>query len=443
MKKYKEYKLTNNTWYPEIPKDWKVCKVKHVANTYAGGTPSTVKSDYWENGNIPWLPSGKLQNGEIRTVEKFITELGLNKSSTKWIKPKTVLIALTGATCANIGYLNFDACANQSVVAIDEIKEKAKSRFLYFMFLMMRKQILTHQTGGAQAGINDGNVKNLYLSIPSLKEQTQIASYLDHKTAIIDALIEKKEQLLKKLQAQRKATINEAVTKGLDKNAKMKASGIEWLGEIPEHWRITSLKYLGSFQNGVSNGAEYFGSGSPFLSYSDVYKNEVLPTEIKGLANSTLEEQERFSIEKGDVFFTRTSETIEEIGISSICLNKIENAVFAGFLIRFRPIKGILSEKFSKFYFGSFVPRIFFVREMNLVTRASLSQELLKRLPVFIPTIEEQTEISNFLEKKTSKIDLIFEKSKCQIKKLKTYRQSIISEAVTGKIDVRDWQEKK
>ena len=235
-----QYIETNNSWYPKIPTDWKICKVKHIANTYAGGTPSTSKNDFWENGDIPWLPSGKLQNCDISTSEKFITKAGLNNSSTKWIKPKTVLIALTGATCANIGYLNFKACANQSVVAIDEMQEKANSRFLYFMFLMMREQILTHQNGGAQAGINDRVVKNLYLPIPSLKEQIKIAEYLDHKTGLIDQIIEKKELLIEKLEKQRQAIINEAVTKGINPDAKMKDSGVKYWRD-PQTGRFSKL----------------------------------------------------------------------------------------------------------------------------------------------------------------------------------------------------------
>ena len=165
MKSYPKYKPSKIVWYPEIPENWDYCKVKHIANTYAGGTPSTVVDSFWHNGDIPWLPSGKLQNCEIISAEKFITNEGLIGSSTKWIKPNTVLVALTGATCANIGYLTFQACANQSVIAVDENPEKANSRFLYYMFLNMRSQILTHQTGGAQAGINDSDVKNLMSSV--------------------------------------------------------------------------------------------------------------------------------------------------------------------------------------------------------------------------------------------------------------------------------------
>lgn len=220
MKSYDQYLQTNNYWYPKIPLNWKVIKVKYIAETISGGTPSTQISEYWENGDIPWLPSGKLQNCEITTAEKFISEVGFNNSSTKWIKPNTVLVALTGATCANIGYLTFRACANQSVIAINENKNLANSRFLFYMFLEMRSQILTHQSGGAQAGINDSNVKNLYLMLPQIQEQLQIARYLDHQTSLIDEIINRKEKQIELLKEKRQAIINEAVTKGLNPDAK-------------------------------------------------------------------------------------------------------------------------------------------------------------------------------------------------------------------------------
>ena len=279
MKTYEKYRKTRNIWFPELPSNWILTKVKYVARTIAGGTPSTDKPEFWDNGNIPWLPSGKLQNCDITTAEKFITERGLNNSSTKWIKPNTTLIALTGATCANIGFLRFKACANQSVVAIDEVAEKSNSRFLYYMFLSMRKQILTHQSGGAQAGINDSNVKNLYLVLPSSEEQIKIAQYLDHQTTIIDQLVQQKEKLIELLKEKRQAVINEAVTKGLNPNAKMKDSGIEWLGEIPEDWELKPLKHLASLKGRLGwkglKADEYVDNGFGFLSTPDI-KNEVI-----------------------------------------------------------------------------------------------------------------------------------------------------------------------
>jgi len=179
---------------------------------------------------------------------------------------------------------------------------------------------------------------------------------------------------------------------------KYKYSGIEWIGEIPEHWGISKLRYIGSCQNGISAGADYFGSGFPFLTYGDVYRHREVPEDFSGLAKSSNIDQQRYSVQEGDVFFTRTSETVEEIGIASTCLKPVEQATFAGFLIRFRPNKEHLFAGFSKYFFRSYLQRKFFVSKMNLVTRASLGQDLLKEHPVFIIPLEEQVQIANFLD---------------------------------------------
>jgi type I restriction enzyme, S subunit len=217
----------------------------------------------------------------------------------------------------------------------------------------------------------------------------------------------------------------------------MKDSGIEWLGDIPAHWEVKKLRYVGSCQNGVSKGGDYFGSGYPFVNYTDVYANPELPKEVNGLAQSTEEDRINYSVKAGDIFFTRTSETIEEIGITSTCLQSIKTAIFSGFLIRVRPFDDSLFPAFSKYYFRCQRHRLFFVKEMNLVTRASLSQDLLKRLPVLLPPPDEQKVIAQNLDQKTAEIDQQKAKIKQAIDLLKEYRTALITNAVTGKIDIR------
>ena len=220
----------------------------------------------------------------------------------------------------------------------------------------------------------------------------------------------------------------------------MRDSGVEWLGEVPEHWDVDRLRYLGEFQNGINIGAESFGSGFPFVSYGDVYRNETLPKEGSGLVESSEKDRTLYSVEFGDVLFTRTSETIEEIGFASTCLATIEDASFAGFLIRFRPKKDAIDPHFSKYYFRSNLLRVFFVKEMNLVTRASLSQDLLKKLPVSLPPLREQKEISAFLDSCSAIFEKLIKNAESAIDLIKERRTALISAAVTGKIDVRDWQ---
>lgn len=433
MKGYSKYKESGVDWVGKTPLDWKITRLKMVSSINKGKKP---KEDFLEfkEGFVPYLSMEYLRG-------KTDTPLFANTDteSLNIVNDGDILILWDGSNAGEIVPAKYGALSS-TMAKIDLHSQDFNREYLNYYLQLAQIQIKGNTIGMGIPHVNGNDLRDLVLLIPSKAEQKNIANFLDHQTSLIDTIISKKEKLIELLKEKRQAVINEAVTKGLDPTAKMKDSGIEWLGVIPEGWDLTKLKFLGTCQNGVSQGAEYFGEGHPFVSYSDVYKNEVLPNSVSGLAKSNLEEQKRFSIEKGDVFFTRTSETIEEIGIASVCFQTIENSVFAGFLIRFRPIKNIITESFSKYYFRSYVPRIFFVREMNLVTRASLSQELLTRLPVCLPSIEEQNIITDYLDKKCDLIDRMSNSIIINIQKLKEYRQSLISEAVTGKIDVREWE---
>ncbi len=242
--------------------------------------------------------------------------------------------------------------------------------------------------------------------------------------------------LIEKLKEYKQALITETVTRGLDLDVEMQDSGIEWIGKIPEHWGMCRLRNLGTVQNGISKSGEYFGHGSPFVSYGDVYRNYNLPFGVSGLINSTEEEKNNYSVKKGDVFFTRTSEVITEIGIASTCIKTIIDATFAGFLIRFRPTGTALDMKYSKYYFRSEHQRLYFTKQVNLVTRASLSQDLLKSMPVLLPPKEEQQEIAEYLDRKCQSIDGVIEQKQKLIEKLTQYKKSLIYEVVTGKKEV-------
>ena len=250
-------------------------------------------------------------------------------------------------------------------------------------------------------------MKKIFIPLPPKSTQQRIASYLDKKCSKIEETIQNQQQVIEKLKTYKQSLITEAVTgkikiqngKVCGKYQSYKDSGVEYLGKIPSNWNIKRLRYIGKCQNGISKGGEFFGSGYPFVSYGDVYNNLTLPETVSGLIESTPEEQENYSVTAGDIFFTRTSETIEEVGFTSVCLKTIEKATFAGFVIRVRPFTEELVPDYSKYYFSSDAHRRFFVKEMNLVTRASLSQDLLKRLPILIPSKEKQKEIADYLDK--------------------------------------------
>lgn len=330
--------------------------------------------------------------------------------------------------------------------AIYEFRQAVEPRFIQFI---VQTKLYAAEFHCRSKGIGTGFLRlnpSDFLSVPywlpKVSKQRGIADFLDRETDRIDSLIEKKLRFTALLKEKQSAVIANAVTKGLDPAVAMKNSGIDWIGEIPASWRLMKLGFLGRCANGINVGGDAFGSGFPFVSYGDVYKNRKLPEEVIGLVQSTKADRAAYSVKAGDVFFTRTSETVEEIGFSSACLKTIEDAVFAGFLIRFRPFKDVLVPEFSKFAFQNASLRDFFASEMMLVTRASLSQNLLQSMPVPVPSIEEQARIAKYLENTDGKVASIIKKTERSIELLRENRSALITAAVTGQIDVATWVRK-
>jgi len=316
-------------------------------------------------------------------------------------------------------------------------KKGFESRYIHYLLHLLDISKAIYKLGsGLRQNLSFDDFKRLPVLRPPYSEQLLIADYLDQKSAQIDQAIQIKERQIERLKERKQLLIQQTVTLGLATDVPMQESGIEWIGEVPAHWEIKKVRYLGITQNGISAGADFFGHGYPFVSYGDVYNNEQLPESVSGLANASVTERNQYSIECGDVLFTRTSETIEEIGFASTCFKAIANATFAGFLIRFRPKTNNLFEGYSKYYFNAPMLRSYFVKEMSIVTRASLSQQLLKNMPVLLPPIEEQKEIYVFLERESAKFNRSIEIQIQQIKTLKEYKSTLINSAVTGKIKV-------
>lgn len=425
FQKYPAYKDSGQDWLGVIPEHWSLTRL----GSYFEERKTKVSDKEFaplsvtKQGILPQLDSAaKTNDGDNR----------------KLVKKGDFVINSRSDRKGSSGIANEDGS-----VSLINIVMKPKSINPSFCNYLLKSNAFVEENYRIGHGIvadlwttRYDEMKNIKIGIPSTIEQTAIAAFLDDKTAKIDRAIAQKEKMIALLKERKQIIIQNAVTKGLDPNAKMKDSGVEWIGEIPEGWEIKSLRFIGSTQNGISAGAEYFGEGFPFVSYGDVYKNIELPVFVNGLAKSTDDDRENYSVREGDVFFTRTSETIEEIGFSSTCLKTIDNATFAGFLIRFRPRPKFLEPIFSKYYFSSKLHRAYFVKEMNLVTRASLSQELLKKLPVLLPPLEEQRQIAAHIETQSTKIDKAIKLQEQQIEKLKELKSNLIDSAVTGKIKV-------
>ena len=261
------------------------------------------------------------------------------------------------------------------------------------------------------------HLKYIRFPLPPRDEQNQIVRYLDWKASQINKLINAKRRQIELLGEQRQVVIE-------NEFASISA-------------KYMSCRYLGLLQNGISEAGDFFTAGTPFVNYGDVYKNDMLPATVTGVAKANEKQQKTYSVKKGDIFFTRTSETIDEVGFTAVCDETIPQAVFSGFVIRFRPNKDTFHNLYAKYYFRSKRVRDYFTQEMNLVTRVSLGQTLLKNLPILLPDFETQRTIAQRIDKKCKIIDKLVDKLNDEITLLGEYRTRLISDVVTGKLDVR------
>ncbi len=437
-----ELKDSGVEWIGKIPKDYKLEPLKKYFMFEKGRNAGIYTAEYVgkNEGKYP-VYSGQTENeGIMGLIDSYEYDL------------KQCLFTTTvGAKVMTVLYLTGKFTLSQNCLIMINNMNNVCTKYAYYYLQELFRYEKSLIPLYMQPSLRIEDLKRYKILIQNLREQEKIANFLDKKTSQFDSIISKKEKLIEKLEEAKKSLISEVVTgkvkvvksdEGYElvkrKSDEMKDSGVEWLGYIPKDWEVKRLRFLGKLQNGISKNSEEFGFGYPFVSYSNVYRNIELPQKIEGLINSTKEERKIYSVREGDVLFTRTSETINEIGLASTCMDTIENSTFAGFLIRFRPSYKRLYKGFSKYYFRCDLNRKYFVKEMNLVTRASLSQNLLNNLAVTLPDYKEQVEIYNALELKIGAINLSIDNLKYQIDKLKEAKQSLISEAVTGKIEILD-----
>ncbi|MBT2636442.1 restriction endonuclease subunit S [Bacillus sp. ISL-39] len=424
-------------WIGTIPAEWEIKRLKSVL-IERNEKNAPIKTDFIlsltnDRGVIPYTEKGDVGNKSKEDLTGY-----------KLAYPNDIVLNSMNVMIGSVGLSRYFGAVSPVYYML--YPRKTEDSVNYFNHIFQTK-VFQESLKGYGNGILEirmriqmSKLNTVMLPYPSSKEQEKITNFLDENISKIDSIIELNKKSIEEYKQYKQSLISETVTKGINAKVKLKDSGIEYLGDIPENWTVKKLRYLGTLQNGISKSSEYFGQGYPFVSYGDVYKNIVLPQKVEGLVNSSISDRKSYSVKSGDVFFTRTSETIEEVGFASTCLETIENAVFAGFVIRFRPYSDELNPNFYKYYFRSQIHRKFFVKEMNLVTRASLSQELLKKLPVLVPSIHEQKEIANFLDAKCAHINQLINQKEQLINELETYKKSLLYECVTGKIDVRNYK---
>ena len=415
-----EMKDSGIKWIGDIPAHWDVKRIKDIAYLGSGTTPKSSNEKYYD-GTHPWLITGDVQNRLIERNENFITDLALaDIPNLKLYPAKTVLLAMYGGgTIGNVGLMTYPAYINQACCAMIP-KSGIYEKYLFYYLRTKYSRIISTGVGGTQINLSQNKIAAYPIAVPPFKEQQTIADYLDKKTAEIDKQITALEKKSDAYQRLKRSLISEVVTRGLNPTAELKDSGIEWIGEIPEHWKIDRVK---SFAKTIK------GKSCDYLSDPTTDCYQVLSVE---------------SLRQDECQFYDYVKVDDD---SQICspddIVVIWDGAGVGEFLRAK--NGALSSTIAKVKFTSkkVLPKYFWYWRYKIEYRLKsiptgmgiphLNPNLLNNYKIAIPPLVEQQAIADYLDKKTAEIDSNISAISSKIDAYKRLKQSLIDEVVTGK----------
>ncbi len=419
---YPKYKPSSHAWVPAIPDSWDLVALRWLSERYAGGTPNKGNTAFWDDGDIPWLNSGTVNDAYITEPTEYITSVGFSNSSAKWIPKHSLVMALAGQgkTKGKVAQLAMDATCNQSMAAIIP-SMRTRPRYLYWWLTANYFNIRNLAGGEARDGLNLDILGSIPCPVPSDSEQRVISTLLDRETGKIDTLVSKKRTLIERLKEKRNGLISRTVTRGLRPDAaraaslnphpKLKPTGIDWLGDVPEHWDLKQLKWAVTFQRGHDLTAKQREVGSvPLVSSSGVSAtHSCAKASGPGIVTGRYGTIGEFYLITEDHWPLNTT-------LYSIDLHGNEPRFLQAMLRHLSPLFLLHAVK-------SAVPGV--------------DRNDIHPITVVVPPLVEQEAIANFLNNETAKSDSIVAKIETAIERLQEYRTALITAAVTGKIDVR------
>ncbi|MCY9032029.1 restriction endonuclease subunit S [Bacillus inaquosorum] len=395
---------------------WKKIKLKYLANMRSGDSITSDSID--GEGSYPVYGGGALRG----YTESFTHE------------GNYILIGRQGANCGSVRQVNGKFFASEHAVVVSHNSD-VDNEWLYYLLESMN--LNQFSISAAQPGLAVSTIKNLEVNVPSYDLQIVTRKYINKKTKIFETIIKQKENLIELLEQQRQSIITEAVTKGLNPNVKMKDSGVEWIGEIPEHWDMKKVKYLiqEKLSYGANESAELDDENLPrYIRITDI--DELGNLKEETFKSLPLEIANNYVVKKGDLLLARSGATVGK----SYIHKEEKEASYAGYLIKLRARTLNLAE-YIYYFTNSSLYKQWINSILIQATIQNVSAEKYANLSIPVPNNEyEIKSIVSYIKLKEKEILVVIKKLKEQIEKLKEYRQSLICEAVTGKIDVRDME---
>ena len=431
MKSVNQYVMKDSgvQWIGQVPKHWEVCKVKNKYSFSTGFTPPKNNEEYYDYSNegYTWICISDMKAKEIECSANSISRYYVDTFKPAIVKKGSLLYSFK-LSVGQVSFAKKDLFTNEAIVSFHDL-DSVCLPYLYYSSQICIIQNAETNIYGAKL-LNQERIKEATILFPPLSEQRAIADWLDAKCADIDAAIELQQRMIDKLKAYKTAVIHQAVTKGLDKNANLKDSGVQWIGEVPEHWEVCKIKNIctsvnrGCTPNYVENGTYYamnqaiFSKG--FLDYSSlkfttenrksaqVLKQDILLASTGGGILGKV----FYYNEESDLFYADSHVTILRV-------NKRTNDsryLFYNLAIKYDLINALLAK-------GS-------------TNQTELQRDLLKNHYIQCPPLTEQRAIADWLDAKCADIDATIALKEQKQEKLKAYKKTIIFEYVTGKKQV-------
>ena len=438
-KTYPEYRDSQSKWLGAIPSHWNLFDGKRVFSSrreLAREDDEQLAASQ-KYGVVPQRLMMEMNDAKVMLALK-------GTSSFRHVGENDFVISLRSFE-GGIEHSSYVGCVSPAYTVLQTEKAVVPAYFKYLLKSGPYIAALQASTDSLRDGksISYEQFGAIVLPYPVVDEQAAIAAFLDHEVAKIDALIEKQQRLIELLKEKRQAVISHAVTKGLNPNAPMKDSGVEWLGEVPAHWELSKIKYL-CYVNDGNHGEEYpketdyttSDEGVPFIRGGNIQNFNITNNDMLYITKIKNDSMRKGRLAAGDVLFMNRG----DIGKLALIPEEFSGANLNSQIAYLRCLNGRVNNEFLLYFLASaYTENLLLSMKMGSVLTQFPIGDLLE-INVPLPSKEEQLKIANFIRNTESQMNFLLEKQQQQIQLMQERRTVLISAAVTGKIDVRDWQ---
>jgi type I restriction enzyme S subunit len=442
---YPHTKPSGVEWLGQVPEHWVVKAIKWESPVLRGASPRPIDNPIYfdDEGRYAWVRISDVTAAGmyLTATEQKLSELGSSLSVK--LEPGALFLSIAGSV-GKPCITRIKCCIHDGFVFFPQFKGDAK--FLYYLFASGEPYRGLGKLG-TQLNLNTDTVGSIVAGFPSTAEQQEIAEFLDRETGRVDLLLGKKRELIERLQEKRTALISSTVTRGLPpavaraaglpESLTFKPSGLDWLGDIPTHWKATPLKHVVAtpITDGPHTTPDFVPEGIPFVSAEAVWGGRLHLEAIRGFISPEdhAEYSRKYAPQKGDIYVVKSGSTTGKIAINDL----VQDFNIWSPLAAIRCDKKLAYSRFVFFALSSDYFQGLVQVSWSFGTQPNIGMEVLENLPVILPPIPEQAAIAAYLDKETEKLDGLVTTVEQAIERLQEYRTALITSSVTGKIDVR------